>query len=202
MKHGARAQQSRGASALETAAVMPFLILLLTAAADHAWLALVQQQMGHAARSASRFGITGQAEGPVSISNVALVQLCNEQGEDNARLDRIRAIVARSAGAVLNPAGLCLKVGSYAGYEAVGQPEPLADINGNGRHDAGEAFADINANGVWDPDQAVPSAGSSNEVAIYTLRYVTRPLTGLTPGLGRDRLLSFESRVVVRNEPF
>lgn len=202
MKHPPGAQKARGASALETAAVMPFLILLLTAAADHAWLALIQQQMGHAARNASRFGITGQADPQPLPANVALVRLCNEGGSANNRLDRIRAIVARSAGVVLKPAGLCLEVGSYAGYQAVGEPEPLADINGNGRHDPGEAFTDINANGVWDADQATPSAGSSDEVAIYTLRYVTTPLTGLTPGLGRDRLLSFESRVVVRNEPF
>jgi len=196
-------QSARGASALETAAVLPFLILLLIAAADHAWLALVQQQMGHAARNASRFGITGQSEGTAPATNAALVKLCDESGGNaNTRLDRIRAIVARSAGVVLKPAGLCLEVGSYAGYQAVGQPEPLADINGNGRHDTGEAFTDINANGVWDADQATPSPGSSDEVAIYTLRYVTKPLTGLTPGLGKDRLLSFEARVVVRNEPF
>lgn len=192
----------RGASALETAVALPFLILLLTAAADHAWLALVQQQMGHAARNASRFGITGQAEAQPP-GNVPLVNLCDSGSANaNTRIDRIRAIVASSAGVVLKPASLCLEVGSYAGYQAVGRPEPLADINGNGQHDPGEAFTDINGNGVWDPDQATPSPGSSDEVAIYTLRYVTTPLTGLTPGLGRDRLLSFESRVVVRNEPF
>ncbi len=200
---GTRKHPLRGASALETAAALPFLILILTAAADHAWLALVQQQMGHAARNASRFGITGQAETPLPGIAVPLVNLCNAgNGASSLRTDRIRAIVASSAGVVLNPAALCLEVGSYAGYQAVGQPEPLADINGNGRHDPGEAFTDINGNGVWDPDQATPSAGSSDEVAIYTLRYVTTPLTGFTPGLGRDRLLSFEARVVVRNEPF
>ncbi len=178
---------------------LPPLILLLTAAADHAWLALVQQQMSHAARAASRFGITGQAEAPAEAS--AMVRLC-DNGPRSDRLDRIRAIVASSAGRVLKPAGLCLRVGSYGGYQAVGRPEPLADINGNGRHDAGEAFTDINANGQWDADQAVASAGGTDEVAIYTLRYVTMPLTGLTPGLARDRPLTFEARVVVRNEPF
>lgn len=193
----------RGASALETAVALPFLILLLTAAADHAWLALVQQQMGHAARKASRFGITGQADPPQSGQSAPMVDLCNSgNAPASPRTDRIRTIVASSAGVVLKPASLCLEVGSYAGYQAVGRPEPLADINGNGRHDQGEAFTDINGNGVWDADQVTPSAGSSDEVAIYTLRYVTTPLTGLTPGLGRDRLLTFESRVVVRNEPF
>lgn len=192
----------RGAAALETAAALPFLVLLLTAAADHAWLALVQHQMGHAARTASRFGITGQGEPLPPSAGRQLVPLCDGNSGDGPRIDRIRAIVAHSAGTILKPGGLCLALSAYEGFQAVGQPEPLADINGNGRHDPGEAFTDVNGNGGWDSDQAQPTPGSSGSVAIYTLRYVTRPLTGLTPGLGRDRLLQFETRVVVRNEPF
>jgi hypothetical protein len=195
-------QQARGAVALETAAALPFLVLLLTAAADYAWLALVQHQMGHAARSASRYGITGQGEPLPEGGAIPLVRLCDGGSDSNPRLQRIRAIVAASAGTVLKPAGLCLMVGAYGNFQSVGRPEPLADINGNGRQDAGEAFTDINGNGRWDSDQATPSPGGSDQVAIYTLRYVTGPLTGLTPGLGRSRRLQFESRVVVRNEPF
>jgi hypothetical protein len=192
----------RGATALETAAALPFLVLLLTAAADYAWLALVQHQMGHAARSASRYGITGQGAPLPGSGAVPLVRLCDGNGGAGDRVDRIRAIVAANAGVVLKPQGLCLALAAYSGFQSVGRPEPLADINGNGRHDSGEAFTDINGNGSWDADQATPSPGSSDAVAIYTLRYVTGPLTGLTPGLGRDRQLRFETRVVVRNEPF
>lgn len=182
---------------------MPFLLLLLTAMADHAWIALVQQQMSHAARAASRYGITGQSD-PVSgeASGPAMVNLCEGTTAAGDRVDRIRAIVARHAGVVLRPEDLCLTIGSYDGYQAVGRPEPLADINGNGRHDPGEAFTDINGNGVWDADQAVPSPGSNDAIAVYTLRYRTRPLTGVTPGLPKGRALTFEARVVVRNEPF
>lgn len=192
----------RGASALETAAALPFLVLLLTAAADYAWLALVQHQMSHAARSASRYGITGQADPLPTGDPVQQVRLCEGAGDGNARIDKLRAIVAANAGRVLKSEGLCLTIGAYRGFQAVGRPEPLADINGNGRHDAGEAFTDINGNGSWDADQATPSPGGSDQVAVYTLRYVTAPLTGLTPGLDRSRRLLFESRVVVRNEPF
>jgi len=197
-----RAVRRRGAAALETAAALPFLVLLLTATADYAWLALVQHQMGHAARAASRFGITGLADAQPVPGAVPLVEMCQGNSGEGPRLDRIRAVVAMNAGTVLKPAELCLALSAYEGFQSVGLPEPLADINGNGRHDAGEAFTDVNGNGGWDADQAVPSPGSSAAVAVYTLRYVTRPLTGLTPGLGRDRRLLFEARVVVRNEPF
>jgi hypothetical protein len=196
-----RRARSRGAAALETAAALPFLVLLLTASADYAWLALVQHQMNHAARSASRYGITGQAEPLPANSSTPIVRLC-DGGPTSPRLDRIRAIVSANAGTVLKPAGLCLALGSYGGFQSVGRPEPLADVNGNGRQDGTEAFTDINGNGRWDADQATPSPGGSDQIAIYTLRYVTSPLTGLTPGLGRSRRLQFETRVVVRNEPF
>ncbi len=194
-------RSGRGAAALETAAALPFLVLLLTASADYAWVALVQHQMNHAARSASRYGITGQAEPLAAGGSMPVVRLC-DGGDSNPRLDRIRAIVSASAGAVLKPAGLCLSINAYAGFQAVGRPEPFADVNGNGRQDGNEAFTDINGNGRWDADQAMPSPGGSDQIAIYTLRYIAYPLTGLTPGLGRDRRLQFETRVVVRNEPF
>ncbi|MGL6042795.1 MAG: TadE family protein [Sandaracinobacteroides sp.] len=196
-----RRRRNRGAAALETAACLPFLVLLLTASADYAWLALVQHQMNHAARSASRYGITGQGDPLPVAGNTPVVRLC-DGGQSNDRLDRIRAIVTANAGSVLKPGGLCLELGSYGGFQAVGRPEPLADVNGNGRHDGTEAFTDINGNGRWDADQATPSPGGSDQIAIYTLRYVTAPLTGLTPGLGQSRRLQFETRVVVRNEPF
>jgi hypothetical protein len=130
-----------------------------------------------------------------------MVRMCDGSAGTGARTERIRAIVAASAGNVLKPAGLCLSMGTYGGFQSVGKPEPLADINGNGRQDGSEAYTDINGNGRWDADQAVASPGSGDQVAIYTLRYITTPLTGLTPGLG-SRQLQFETRVVVRNEPF
>lgn len=182
---------------------MPFLLLLLTAMADHAWISLVQQQMSHAARAASRYGITGQADAvPADAAGPAMVKLCEGSTAAGDRVDRIRAIVARHSGVVLRAENLCLTIGSYGGYQALGRPEPMADINGNGRHDPGEAFTDINGNGVWDADQATPSPGGNDAIAVYTLRYRTHPLTGVTPGLPKDRALMFEARVVVRNEPF
>lgn len=193
----------RGTSALETAAVLPVLLLVLTAMADHAWLSLVQHQMGHAARMASRYGITGQADPLPTTAGVQppMVDLCDGNG-GGARVDRLRAIVAAHAGAALKLDDLCLSVGSYSGYQGVGRPEPIADINGNGRWDTGEAFTDINGNGRWDPDQATPSPGGNDAIGVYTLRYETWPLTGVTPGLPRSRAIVFEARVVVRNEPF
>lgn len=195
-----RKRAARGSSALETAMCLPPLALLLTVAADHAWLALVQHQLGHAARAASRYGITGQAE--AATPGAAMVAFCPGSGASagTPRVNRIRAIVAAEAGHVLRVNDLCLGLGSYAGYQGIGRPEPLADINGNGRHDTGEAFTDVNGNGSWDADQAMATPGGADQVAVYRLRYVSHPLTGVVPGLAET--IALETRVVVRNEPF
>lgn len=194
-----RTRWRRGSSALETAMCLPPLVLLLTMAADHAWLALTKHQLAHASRAASRYGITGQVD--TVAANSVLVPMC--PGGDvaaGARVDRIRAIIAVESGRVLRMNEMCLGVASYAGYQGVGRPEPIADINGNGRHDAGEGFTDVNGNGRWDADQAVPTPGGGDSVAVYTLRYTAHPLSGVVPGLPRD--IRLETRVVVRNEPF
>ncbi len=191
---------TRGAVALEAAFCLPPLVLILILAVDTAWISLVQHQIGHAARLASRYGITGRADAvPDGAARVALCPGAGASGA-NPRVDRIRAIIAAEAAGLLSLADLCLGLGSYAGYQAIGRPEPLADINGNGRHDAGEAFTDINGNGSWDADQAVPTPGGGDQIAVYTLRYTAHPLVGLTPGLDGD--IPVETRVVVRNEPF
>jgi TadE-like protein len=198
--NGARQRWNRGGVALEAAFCLPPLVLILTMAVDTAWISLLRHQLGHAARLASRYGITGRAD--VVPNGTALVALCPgaASGASGARIDHIRAIITAEATGLLTLADLCLGVGSYAGYQGIGRPEPLADINGNGRHDAGEAFTDINANGSWDGDQAVPTPGGGDQIAVYILRYTAHPLVGLTPGL--DSAIPMETRVVVRNEPF
>jgi hypothetical protein len=188
----------RGAIALEAAFCLPPLVLILIMAADTAWISLVQHQLAHAARLGSRYGITGRAD--AVPSGGALVSLCPGTAAGSARLDRIRAIIAAEAAGLLSLPDLCLGLASYAGYQAVGRPEPLVDVNGNGRHDPAEAFTDINGNGRWDADQAVPTPGGGDQIAVYVLRYTAHPLVGLTPGLEGD--IAMESRVVVRNEPF
>jgi hypothetical protein len=200
MRSWSRQCARRGAVALEAAFCLPPLVLILIMAVDISWIMLVQHQVGHAARLASRYGITGRADVvPEGTARVALCASAAASGT-NPRVDRIRAIIAAEAAGLLNVADLCLGLGSYAGYQAIGRPEPLADINGNGRHDASEAFTDINGNGTWDADQAVPTPGGGDQIAVYILRYTAHPLVGLTPGLDGD--IPIETRVVVRNEPF
>lgn len=192
-----------GGTAIETAAVLPLLLLLLLAAADYAYLGLVQQQLAHAARTAARYGITGQPPEAAPVAERAIAW-CDGRTPPavNPRIARIREIVAGAATGVLRANQLCLELLSYNGYHSIGRPEPFVDTNGDRSWSTNEAFTDTNGNGVWDRDQGASSAGGGGEIAVYTLRYATRPLTGLTPGLPKSQALRFTARIPVRNEPF
>lgn len=190
----------RGSAAIETAAAIPVFILLLTAATDFAFIGLIQHQLGHAARIASRYGVTGQA--PTTADGAAPVAWCDGDAQtSNARLTKVRQLIAGATGAILRPEALCLKVMSYGGgYAAVGKPEPFLDLNGNTRFDPGEPFTDVNNDGSWSADQGAAALGVGSEVAVYALRYTAAPVTGMTPGLPAK--MRFEARLVVRNEPY
>lgn len=196
-------KRKRGSAALETAIAMPLLVLILVAASDYAYLGLIQHQLGFAARAAARYGITGQPPETATADGDAIAW-CDGRtpAGTNPRLARIREIIAGAAFGALKPGSLCLELLSYNGYQSVGKPEPFADLNGDRSWSAGEPYTDVNGNGVWDPDQGSSSAGGGGEIAIYTLRYDTPPLTGATPGLPAGRLLRFTARIPIRNEPF
>lgn len=197
----ARLGRRRGTAAIETAAALPVLLLLLIAATDFAFVSLVEHQLGHAARVGSRYGITGQSPETIDAS-ITPVRWCD--GEEQASSDRltiIRQLIADATGGVLKREQLCLSVLSYTGgYAAVGQPEPHIDKNGNGAWDPGEAYTDTNGDGAWSADQGAAALGEGGIVAVYALRYTTGSVTGLTPGLADP--MAFEARLVVRNEPF
>lgn len=191
---------ARGTAALELAAVLPIFVMLLAAGIDFAFVGLIEHQLGQATRIASRYGITGQTPA-AALDGVVPVAWCAGGGQGSgARMYRVRQLVATAAG-ILHADSLCLAVVSYnGGYASVGKPEPFLDIDGDKAYDPGEPFTDVNGDGAWSPDQGAAALGAGSEVAVYALRYACPPVTGLTPGMSAT--LNFESRLVVRNEPF
>lgn len=200
---------------------MPFLVMLLAASAEFAYLSLVDHQLGYAARAAARYGITGQppADGVEADDSEGIeadedededdgdgtpIAWCDgaDPGGENPRLRKIREIISELRFGVLKQEGLCIELLSYNGYEDVGKPEPFADIDGDGEWSPGEAYTDVNGNGRWDAERGAYGAGGGGAVVVYTVRYDTPPLIGAVPGLPSDRILRFTARIPVRNEPF
>ncbi len=190
----------RGSSTLEMAAAIPILIMLLGTTVDLSFISLINHQLAHAGRIASRWGITGQT--PVTPdTNTVPVAWCKGTAPNNQRITKMRQLVTMSLAGVIAPSRLCISVLSYTGgYSAVGDPEPFIDKNGNKAYDGGEAFTDVNGDGSWSADQGSQVLGAGGDVAVYVLRYNAAPLTGLTPGL--PETMNFSVRIVVRNEPY
>lgn len=99
----------RGTALLETALCLPLLVLLLGWAVDVAWLALVRQQLLHAAQAGTRIGLAGEA---VPAGDVKGVRPC---GGDGAVPAAVGAGIAASAAGVLRPDDLCLAAMGEAG---------------------------------------------------------------------------------------
>lgn len=214
-----RLRRRNGSAALETAVAMPVLVLLIAASAEFAYLSLVDHQLGYAARAAARYGITGQPPADDVDADVdadvdddvddddddgSPIAWCDgaDPGGENPRLLKIRQIISDFSFGILKREKLCIELLSYNGYQDIGQPEPFADIDGNGEWTVGEAYTDVNGNGQWDAEQGAYGAGGGGAVVIYTVRYDTPPLIGTVPGLPSDRILRFTARIPVRNEPF
>lgn len=215
-----RLRRQKGTAALETAVAIPFLVILIAASAEFAYLSLVDHQLGYAARAAARYGITGQPpaddvdagdDDDVDVGDDddgggdgTPIAWCDgaDPGGENPRLRKIREIISDLSFGVLKREKLCIELLSYNGYEDVGKPEPFADIDGDGAWSDGEAYTDVNGNGRWDAERGAYGAGGGGAVVVYTVRYDTPPLIGAVPGLPRDRILRFTARIPVRNEPF
>lgn len=190
----------RGSSTLEMAAAIPVLLMVLGATIDFSFISVINHQLVHAGRVASRWGITGQTPETADAKTIP-VAWCKGNAPDNARITKLRQIVTASLGATLKPEKVCISVLSYTGgFSAVGDPEPFIDKNGNKIYDSGEAYTDVNADGSWSADQGDKVLGAGGDVAVYLLRYNTPPLSGLTPGLPAE--INFAVRIVVRNEPY
>jgi hypothetical protein len=136
-------------------------------------------------REASRAGITGYV--PAGQS----------------RQDMILGLISQHTLGLVTAATANIDIRVYPSFNSVGQPEPYADVNGNGTWDAGESFNDVNGNGVWDPDMGSAGLGGPGDVVQYRVTYDWRLLTGLlVPALSSDGNIRLSATVVVRNEPY
>lgn len=169
----------RGSTALEFGILAPGLILLAVGLFEYGVRLAIQASLDFAAREASRVGITGSPP-PAGMT----------------RETQLASVARKSVMPYVDAAKIDVRMVAYNSYEDIGKPEPFTDLNGNGRWDKGEPFTDLNGNGAWDADRGAAGAGASGQVAVYRLTYNDTQLSGLFPAV------SYETRILVRNEPF
>jgi Flp pilus assembly pilin Flp len=171
-----------GNAAVEFAFLAPALLLFLIGTFEFAIMLFVGSSLEGAVMAASRYGITGFADG------------------ETTREARIREIIRERTHGMVDMDDVQIRTLVYPSFGQVGQPEPFEDDDGDGEHDDGEDFDDVNGNGAWDDDMGREGLGGPGEIVLYEVEYQTEGLTTLLkPILGE---ITHRSAVAVRNEPF
>lgn len=176
----------RGAAAVEWAFIGPVLVLLLLIFIELCLMMFTHQMVEGGVRDASRWGITGQTDGG---------GLTREQ--------YVAKVIKENTMGLIDDSDITVTTKVYPTFSDVGKGEPFTDANGNGKYDPGESFTDINTNGVWDSDQGATGAGGGGDIVQYKVEYkwtVFSPI--LQPFAGPGGKFTFETSVVVKNEPF
>jgi Flp pilus assembly protein TadG len=178
-------RQQQGAAAAEFALISLLLVTMSIGVIELAAVMIVNVLVEGGLREASRAGITGYT--PVGQS----------------RQDMILDMIQRHTLGLVTPSTATIDIRVYPSFAQVGQPEPFADVNGNGTWDTDEDFNDVNGNGSWDPDMGTAGLGGPGDVVHYRMAYDWRLLTGLlVPALSATGQIRLSATVVVRNEPY
>ena len=176
-------QSEGGAAMVEFGFLAPAFIAIVCAIMEFSGIMFVQAILEGSAREASRYGLTGFAQGGVS------------------REDQILAIVQDHTYGIVDMAELQMETLVYENFGDIGQPEPFTDENGNEVWDNDEPFTDINGNGTWDPDMGAAGLGGPGAVVVYRMSYdwdIMIPL--FRPFFGNS--IRLQSNIAVRNEPW
>jgi Flp pilus assembly pilin Flp len=180
------ARAERALAAVEFALIAPLLVLLLCGFMEYAHVSSARTRLE---------GATMRAARAVAATD------CPARREEI-----MRTTVTAGMTDIPSPNGGQVEITTRSYSERfgdVGQPEPFADANGNGRWDTGEAYTDVNGNGQYDSDMGTAgSIGGAGEVVSYSARYRVATLFGfLSQWLGQRNFYDIEASTVIRNEP-
>ena len=175
-----------GAGVLEFAIVIPVLIFFVVGIMEVCALLFAESLLEGGVREAARYGITGALpNADETTREQEVVNIVNEHGIGFV-------VVAQENVETL----------VYPNFEAIGQPEPYSDLNGNGTYNAGEPFTDMNCNGSWDNDMGFSGLGVGGEIVLYRVEHDYSMLTGLLDFAFTDGAIPISASVAVRNDPY
>ncbi|MEH6526723.1 MAG: TadE/TadG family type IV pilus assembly protein [Sneathiella sp.] len=190
------AQETKGATAVELAMVLPVLILVLVGIMELSIGMFINTVVEGSLRDASRLGLTGQIQDGVS-NDQAIVDMINE-----ASLGLLGLTTADVTTLV------------YENFAYVGQGEDFTDLDGDGNWDpgpftapdgtiypTGEPWTEVNGNGTYDADFGTAGLGVQGDIVLYTISYNWNFLSGeVLPIL--DGTIPMAASIVVQNEPY
>jgi hypothetical protein len=177
------AGDTRGVAAVESAVVLPVMILMLIGTIELSIVIFMGSSIEAAILEASRYGSTGTTGASVS------------------RQQRVLDILADKTYGLVDMDEVELETLVYESFADIGQPEPFVDDDGNGVYTLGESFTDINGNGQWDDDMGAAGLGGPSDVVVYRVEYAWGIMSLLAQSVLGDSFRHVSS-IAVRNEPF
>jgi len=172
----------RGVSTIEFAILGPLAITLLIGILELAIVFLVSGSLENAVLASSRFGITGNAPDGVTREEI------------------IRDLIDRNTFGLVDQEDVQIQTIVYDNFSDIGQPEPFADVNGDGLRNEGESFTDVNGNGQYDTDVGLAGLGGAGDIVLYKISYRINTMTAMFDPFFRT--IDHSAAVAVRNEPF
>lgn len=180
------AGDDRGIAAVEFAIIAPVLIVMICGFMEYAHVASARTTLEAATMRAAR---------AVAASD------CPSE-----RQALMLSVITNGMASVPRVPGTNIQVTTKAyssQFSDVGEPEPFADANGNGRWDAGESYTDTNGNSQYDTDMGTTgSIGGAGQVVSYTASIQVASLFGfINYRYGTNNAYTLEASTVIRNEP-
>lgn len=174
------ASDTRGATAVEFALIMPVLLTLVLGTFELGLAQYLRSVLEGAMQQAGR--------------NSSLQSGTTAQGT-------IDTYVRSQVQSVFPGATVTFARSNYTTFSEVSAPEGFTDSNANGRYDGGECFVDQNGNRQWDADRAMSGLGGANDVVLYTAT-VTYASTLPIAGFGLSPVQRLTASTTLRNQPY
>jgi Flp pilus assembly protein TadG len=174
---------TRGATVLEFALVLPILALFLLGFLDFGYWIYVRSTAAGALEGAARgAGVGGSAVNMTALQTTVETQIKR---------------IAPSATFVWNTR-------SYFRFSGIGKPEKLiTDNNGNGTYDAGDCWEDSNPNGTYDTTPGTAGVGGADDIDYFQLTVTFTPLVsiaGFIPGLAGNHVSVLNT--MIKRQPY
>ena len=177
------AKDTRGATIIEFAIVVPVMLLLIMGLGDLAYQAYMQAVLTGAVQKAGRDGTIQN-----NASTTAGTTL------DQRVMSQIASVAKTATGTSSR------KSFGQFGYIAA---EPFQDNNNNGVYDAAtECFTDVNGNGTRDLDPGIAGQGGANDVVVYTMTVQFNRLFPLARLIGWSQRATISATTILKNQPY
>ncbi len=173
-------RDTRGATIVEFAAVLPVLAMVLMGIFDLGYRSYAQSTVQGALQEAARMATVG--------------------GFTNEEID---AHVRQRLSAFMSRAELETRTQSYFDFTGVRLPERIVqDTAPLGEYNEGDCYEDANGNGQYDLDRGRDGTGNAEDVVRYEVTFSYPRMFPVGKLLGWDDDVRIVSNTMLRNQPF